>query len=216
MATPTGVGLVDETGRLLFGDELLVLFARDVLPPATAAVVFDVKCSQALLHECSAWAARPKCGAPATHTYGAHAPDRRPLARDERPHVLRRSLLRLRRRHLCRLPRLEIVAADGVSLGARLADLPRFVSTPEIRVDSSDADKFRIVDTVAAHFRSRYPTIDVDGVRILFPLGWALVRASNTQPILVLRFEATTDAALAEIRGAVQRELSALGVGAIP
>ena len=71
-------------------------------------------------------------------------------------------------------------------------------------MDCTDADKFRVVDEVARHFRSRYPTVDVDGVRILFPHGWGLVRASNTQPILVVRFEADTRAHLEAIQDVVR------------
>jgi phosphomannomutase/phosphoglucomutase len=99
---------------------------------------------------------------------------------------------------------LEIVAAGDIPLSQHLAGVPKYISTPEIRVDCTDADKFRVVDAVAAHFRSRYPTIDVDGVRILFPGGWGLVRASNTQPILVVRFEADTEANLDHIRSTVR------------
>jgi phosphomannomutase/phosphoglucomutase len=102
---------------------------------------------------------------------------------------------------------LEILAEADTPLSARLADLPRYVSTPEIRVDCTDEDKFSVVDAVAAQFRSKYPTIDVDGVRILFPGGWGLVRASNTQPILVVRFEADTAERMAHIQSIVRDAL---------
>jgi phosphomannomutase/phosphoglucomutase len=81
------------------------------------------------------------------------------------------------------------------------------VSTPEIRVEATDEDKFEIVAAVSEHFRGKYDTIDVDGVRILFPGGWGLVRASNTQPILVVRFEADTQENLDTIQGIVRDHL---------
>jgi phosphomannomutase/phosphoglucomutase len=102
---------------------------------------------------------------------------------------------------------LEILSEGTTPLSARLADVPRYVSTPEIRVDCTDEDKFRVVEEVSKHFRSRYETIDVDGVRILFPGGWGLVRASNTQPILVVRFEADTRENLDKIMSIVRDEL---------
>ena len=73
-----------------------------------------------------------------------------------------------------------------------LADVPKYYSTPEIRVDCTDEEKFQVVAALTEHFKKRYEVIDVDGARILFGDGWGLVRASNTQPILVLRFEART------------------------
>jgi len=208
------LGLVDEQGRLLFGDELLILFVRDLLPRHPGPVVFDVKCSQALVDEVKRLGGTPEMG------------------RTGYPHItnqMRRTGARLAGEmsgHLfladryfgfddgiyaaCRA--LEILAAGNRPLSAHLAGLPHYVSTPEIRVDSTDADKFRIVEAVAEHFRRDHETIDVDGVRILFEHGWALVRASNTQPILVLRFEADSEEALASIRGSVRRKLAELGV----
>src|SRR6185312_3453995 len=91
----------------------------------------------------------------------------------------------------CRL--IEIVANSGKPLSAQLAGLPRPVSTPEIRVDCPDEIKFDVVRRVAAQFRATHKVIDVDGVRVLFPRGWGLVRASNTQPVLVMRFEAADE-----------------------
>jgi phosphomannomutase / phosphoglucomutase len=94
-----------------------------------------------------------------------------------------------------------------------LADVPRFVSTPEIRVDCPDAGKFAVVAATVAHYRATHDVIDVDGARILFGEGWGLVRASNTQPILVLRFEARTPETLAAIRADVEGWLRTQGVG---
>jgi phosphomannomutase/phosphoglucomutase len=102
----------------------------------------------------------------------------------------------------CRL--IEIVSKSGKPLSAQLAGLPKMVSTPEIRVDCPDELKFEVVKRVAAHFRRVHKVVDIDGVRVLFPQGWGLVRASNTQPVLVERFEAADAELLAQYRQEVE------------
>ena len=82
------------------------------------------------------------------------------------------------------------------------------VSTPEIRVDTPDEVKFDVVAQVAAYFKSRYKTVDIDGVRVIFPHGWGLVRASNTQPVLVMRFEAENEALLNQYRNEMEQVVS--------
>jgi phosphomannomutase/phosphoglucomutase len=205
------VGVIDETGRLLWGDELLIVYARSMLPAHPGAVVFDVKCSQALVDEVTRLGGRPemwRTGYP--HIQSRMRETGAQLAGEMSGHMY------LADRYFgyddgiyagCRA--LEIVAASDAPLSRHLANVPKYVSTPEIRVDCTDEDKFRVVDAVAAHFRSRYPTIDVDGVRVLFPGGWGLVRASNTQPILVVRCEADTEANLDKIRSIVRDALRA-------
>jgi phosphomannomutase/phosphoglucomutase len=89
-----------------------------------------------------------------------------------------------------------------------LADVPRYYSTPEIRIDCPDEEKFQIVSELVKYFKEQYEVVDVDGARILFGDGWGLVRASNTQPALVLRFEARTPERLEEIKGIVVSKLS--------
>src|SRR5947199_116434 len=107
---------------------------------------------------------------------------------------------------------LQYVAELGGPLSRLLADLPATVSTPEVRVDCADEHKFAIVERAAQHFAARYPVSTLDGVRITFPDGWGLVRASNTQPVLVLRFEAGSESALAAYRAEVEDWLAAQGV----
>jgi phosphomannomutase/phosphoglucomutase len=107
----------------------------------------------------------------------------------------------------CRL--IEIVANSGQPLSAQLAGVPKTVSTPEIRVDCPDDIKFDLVQRVAQHFKSRYKTLDIDGVRVLFPDGWGLLRASNTQPVLVMRFEAANDHLLKQYQSEVEQVLDA-------
>ncbi len=107
---------------------------------------------------------------------------------------------------------LRIIAAAGVSLASMLADVPTFVSTPEIRADCPDDRKFAVVEAAAAHFKRMHDVIDVDGVRVLFGDGWGLIRASNTQPVLVLRFEAQASDRLAAIRAEMEAWLATQGV----
>jgi phosphomannomutase/phosphoglucomutase len=98
---------------------------------------------------------------------------------------------------------LEIVAAGPGGLAVLLADLPRTFTTPEIRFECPEERKFRLVEQASAHFAARYPVNPIDGVRMTFANGWGLIRASNTQPVLVLRFEATTEAHLAAYQAEV-------------
>ena len=102
---------------------------------------------------------------------------------------------------------LEIVSRSDVPLHEMLADVPETFATPEIRVDCEDARKFDLVEQVVDHYRHTHPLIDIDGARIQFDGGWGLVRASNTQPVLVLRFEAATESRLASIRSEVESVL---------
>ncbi|UCE04159.1 MAG: phosphomannomutase/phosphoglucomutase [Candidatus Latescibacterota bacterium] len=203
------VGVVDEGGRLLFGDELLILYARSLLAARPGPVVFDVKCSQALVDEVRRLGGKPemwRTGYP--HIQSRMRETGAQLAGEMSGHMY------FADRYFgyddgiyaaCRT--LEILASAETPLSSRLADVPRYVSTPEIRVPSSDEEKFGIVEDIAAHFRAEYETIDVDGVRILFPGGWGLVRASNTQPILVVRFEGDSQDTLERIQETVRAKL---------
>jgi phosphomannomutase/phosphoglucomutase len=102
----------------------------------------------------------------------------------------------------CRL--LEILAATGKTITELLSDVPKTYNTPEIRVPCPDDRKFQVVKDVTEYFRQRYDIIDIDGVRILFEDGWGLVRASNTQPVLVLRFETLSQGRLSEVQSMVE------------
>jgi phosphomannomutase/phosphoglucomutase len=107
---------------------------------------------------------------------------------------------------------MRIVSESGQRIEDLLADVPNFVSTPEIRIDCLDSEKFAIVDDAVRHFSKHREVIGVDGARILFGDGWGLLRASNTQPVLVARFEAMSEARLTEIRNEVEGWLRTRGV----
>jgi phosphomannomutase/phosphoglucomutase len=108
----------------------------------------------------------------------------------------------------CRL--LELLSNTGKSIEQLLSDIPPSFTTPEIRIECPDSKKFHIVDRLKNEFNKLYKTIDVDGVRIVFDDGWGLVRASNTQPALVLRFESQTEERLAEIRNMIEGAIEKL------
>ena len=114
---------------------------------------------------------------------------------------------------LCGAARLlGIVADSGRSVQERLSGVPPFFSTPGIRVDCGDERKFPLVEAAAKHFKATHDVIDVDGVRVLFGDGWGLIRASNTQPILVTRYEALTQDRLQDIRDEMEGWLRSQGV----
>ena len=107
---------------------------------------------------------------------------------------------------------MRIVSESGRSIEDLLADVPRFVSTPEIRIDCPDDRKFAIVDEAVKHFARDHEVVGVDGARVLFGEGWGLIRASNTQPVLVARFEATTAERLTQIQTEMESWLRSQGV----
>ncbi len=98
----------------------------------------------------------------------------------------------------CRL--IQILSHSEKTVSQLLSDLPKTYTTPEIRIDCPDNEKFAIVRQLTEEFKTQYEVIDIDGARVVFEGGWGLLRASNTQPILVLRFEAFTPEGLVEIK----------------
>ena len=204
------IGAVDEKGVILWGDELLILFARDVLkrnPRAT--VISEVKCSQRLYDDVVKNGGNPIMWKAGHSLLKAKMKETQALLAGEMSgHMF------FKERYFgyddaiyASLRLLEILADAGKPLSSLLADLPPSVATPEIRVDCSDERKFMIAERATEYFREHYDVIDVDGVRVRFPEGWGLIRASNTQPALVLRFEARTAAKLNEYRALVEQKL---------
>jgi len=195
------IGAVDEQGDVVFGDQLLVLYGRDMvrrLGPGRA-VIFDVKCSEVLpvaLRDAGAVPVMWKTGHSLIKARMSELDA--PLAGEMSGHMFFGGDWYGFDDALFAAARLlEIVSAGQGGLASLLADLPRTVATPEIRVDCPEDHKFNIVEQAAAHFSARYPVNTLDGVRITFSDGWGLIRASNTQPVLVLRFEASDRGALA-------------------
>jgi len=199
------VGAVDERGRLLYGDQLLGLYAADVLSRRPGEpVVFEVKCSQGLVEWVEAKGGKPimwKAGHSLIKAKmrETHAP----LGGEMSGHMFFADEFYGYDDALYGAGRLLRILAGsrGRTLSSLVDELPqsRYVSTPEIRLDCADTAKFGIVDAVREHYRSRQNVIDVDGVRVQFGDGWGLVRASNTQPVLVVRFEARSQERLQAI-----------------
>jgi phosphomannomutase/phosphoglucomutase len=207
------IGAVDENGNILWGDELLILFARDVLERHPGAVIIsEVKCSQRLYDDIE------KRGGKAIMWKAGHSLLK---AKMKETHAL---LAGEMSGHMffadryfgyddaiyASLRLLQIVADSRQPLSSLLADLPKSRSTPEIRVDCPDEKKFMIAEKAREYFRKHYEIIDVDGVRVRFAEGWGLIRASNTQPALVLRFEAPSSEKLAEYRHIIEDKLREL------
>jgi phosphomannomutase/phosphoglucomutase len=204
------IGVVDSDGSLIYGDQLMILFSREILSRKPGATfISEVKCSQTMYDDIV------KNGGKAIMWKTGHSMIKQKmkevkaeLAGEMSGHIF------FSDRYLgyddaiyatCRL--LEILAATGKSIGELLADVPKTFNTPEIRKECPDNVKFKVVDAVTAYFRSRKEVIDIDGARVLFGDGWGLVRASNTQPALVLRFEALSQERLDQIRQTVESVL---------
>ena len=204
------IGAVDENGDVIYGDMLLLIFGREILTrKPRATFVGEVKCSQTLYDELERLGGRPIMHKTGHSLIKAKMKEEHAeLAGEMSGHMF------FADRYFgyddalyaaCRL--IEIVAKSGKPLSAQLEGLPKLVSTPEIRVDCPDETKFQVVDRVAEHFRGTHKVIEVDGVRVLFEHGWGLLRASNTQPVLVMRFEATNKSLLKNYQEQVEAVL---------
>jgi phosphomannomutase/phosphoglucomutase len=207
------LGAVDEKGNILWGDELLVLFSRDVLQRNPDAVIIsEVKCSQRLYDDIARNGGRAIMWKAGHSLLKAKMKETHALLAGEMSgHMF------FKERYFgyddaiyASLRLLEILARSDNPLSSLLADLPTSVSTPEIRVDCPDEKKFVIAERAKEYFRKHYDIIDVDGVRVRFPEGWGLIRASNTQPALVLRLEAQTAEKLSEYRAIVESKVKEL------
>jgi len=212
------IGVVDDAGQILWGDQLLIIFARDILPSRPgAAVISEVKASKVLYEEIERLGGRPIMWRTGHSLIKEKIKEEKaPLAGEMSGHIFFADRWFGFDDAIYASARLlEILSRSKTKLSAMLADLPKTYSTPEIRIYASDEVKFKIVDEVRRELAARYPIIDIDGVRAIFPKGWGLVRASNTQAVIVLRFEADTEADLAaiqaEVRGVLQKVINTLG-----
>jgi phosphomannomutase/phosphoglucomutase len=205
------IGVVDETGRIIWGDELMILLSRSILAEKPGStIIAEVKCSQNLFDDIAKNGGTPvmwKAGhslikAKMKETHAALAGEMsghiffadRFYGFDDATYAGARVL--------------EILSKTDKKLSELLADIPKTFSTPELRVDCSDERKFDIVQKIAEHFSRDHEVITIDGARILFAHGWGLVRASNTQAILVLRFEADSEENLKRIRETVEAKVN--------
>ena len=210
------IGVVDEHGQIVRGDLLLLLFGLDVLRTRGPGqrLVFDVKCSQVVSDEFT------RAGGEAIMWKTGHSLIKEKMREtdaalagelsghifvadnyfgfDDAPYAA------------CRL--VDLIVRSGRTLSDMVSDFPVYVSTPELRIEVTEETKFAIVEAAQEHFRETRDVIDVDGARIRFEGGWGLLRASNTQPIIVTRYEAETEKQLSAIRGEIESWLLTKGV----
>jgi len=197
------MGVIDNEGNILWGDQLMIIFSRDILKRNPGAkIIGEVKCSQVTYDDI-----RKNGGVPIMWKAG-HSLIKSKMKEEGAIFAGEMS------GHLFFADRyfgyddaiyagarlLEILSRTKKDMRQLLTGVPHMLNTPEIRIDCPDDKKFQIVATIAEGFKKEYEVIDVDGARVLFEGGWGLVRASNTQPVLVLRFEAQNEGRLKEIR----------------
>jgi phosphomannomutase/phosphoglucomutase len=197
------VGVIDPSGEMLYGDELMVLLSRELLSRKPGSpIIFDVKCSQNLVDDIKKHGGEPvmwKTG----HSFIKVKMKELdcPLAGEMSGHIFFEDrFFGYDDATYAGARLMEIAARSDKSFKEMLSDLPPVFNTPEIKFPIAEEKKFAAVDRIAEHFRSQYDTIDIDGIRVNFDDGWALARASNTTPYIVLRFEAQSEERLNEIQ----------------
>lgn len=204
------LGAVADDGSIIWGDQLMILFARDILeyhPGGT--IIFEVKCSQALIEDIEAHGGVPLMWKTGHSLIEAKIREEKALLAGEMSgHIY------FADRYFgyddaiyaaCRL--VEFVARKGQKLSAIMSDIPRYYATPEMRIESTEEEKFQIVEAVKQEFSQDHEVIDIDGVRVVFPDGWGLVRASNTSSVVVVRCEAKTPERRDEIQELILSKL---------
>lgn len=205
------LGVVDNAGNILWPDQYMILLAREVLARGPAPIIFDVKCSRALIRDIGAHGGTPVMWRTGyTNIFAQRLETGAPFAGEFSGHMFFDD------------PRLDF--DDGMYAGARLLralgsddrpiserfkDVPVYYNTPEGRMDVAESRKFEVIQALVAQFQQRYQVVTTDGARVEFPDGWFLVRASNTEPSLTTRFEAETPARLDEIKGILRAALRA-------
>jgi phosphomannomutase / phosphoglucomutase len=209
------IGVVNEKGEILWGDELMIIFSRSVLrdkPGAT--IISEVKSSHRLYNDIE------KNGGKAVMWKTGHSLIKAKMKETGA------ALAGEMSGHMFFADRffgfddaiyagarfLEILAKTNGKTSDLLQGVPKTVNTPEIRVDCDDAEKWNIIDRIRSSLRAKYRTNEIDGVRVEFGDAWGLVRASNTQPVIVMRFEAQTAERLAEVRRLIESEARSAGL----
>jgi phosphomannomutase/phosphoglucomutase len=196
------IGTIDDQGRIIYADRLLAILSQEVLKRNPGAkIVFDVKCSQALSEDIEKYGGTPFMWKTGHSLLKAKMKElHAPLAGEMSGHIFYADDYFGFDDAIYASGRLlQILSQTDKKLSEIADEIPHYESTPEIRIEATDEDKFNIVADLAKYFKKEHDTIEIDGTRVLFGDGWGLVRASNTQPVLVLRFEAKTKERLQEI-----------------
>ncbi|NMC63225.1 MAG: phosphomannomutase, partial [SAR324 cluster bacterium] len=207
------IGIVDENGEVIYGDMLVLLYAREILKEKPGCTIIgDVKCSHRLFDYLT------KHGANAIMSKTGHSLIKNKLketggelAGELSGHMFFNHRFFGFDDAIYATARFVELASNWEGpMSQMLGDLPKTFSTPEIRLDCSEQNKFQIPVKIAKSFSKQYPVITVDGARVKFPKGWGLVRASNTQSCLILRFEAEDPESLKDYQALMTEEINKL------
>jgi len=207
------LGIVDHQGRIIWGDELMILYSRDILSRHPGATfIAEVKCSQRLFDDIERNGGRAIMWKAGHSLIKAKMKEEQALMAGEMSgHMFfADEYFGYDDAIYAGARLLEICSRRGLLVSELLSDLPESFSTPEIRRDCPENIKFEVVKMAQQFFSQRYPTVTVDGVRVIFEDGWGLIRASNTQPVLVLRFESKSAEGLERIQAVVEDGLDAI------
>lgn len=205
------IGVVDNDGNIIWGDQLMIIFARDILKRKKGAkVVFEVKCSQNLGNDIKKHGGIPIMWA-AGHSLikDKMLKENAEFGGEMSGHIFfKDGYFGFDDAIYASLRLLLILSNTNQKITEMLADVPKTFTTPEIRVDCPDEEKFEIVKKITSDFKKEYEVIDIDGARVIFNEGWGLIRASNTQPVLVVRFEAETEEKLEDFKKILYQRLN--------
>ncbi|MFO8172989.1 MAG: phosphomannomutase/phosphoglucomutase [Longimicrobiales bacterium] len=210
------IGAVDENGTVVRGDLLLLLFGLDILAQRGPGqkLVFDVKCSQVLPEVFEAAGGEPimwKTGH--SHMKARMRKEDAPLGGELSGHIcFADEYIGIDDALYCACRLVDLLDRSKKPLSQMVSAFPQYFSTPEIRIEVDEEKKWEVVERALEHFSKSHEVIDVDGARILFGDGWGLLRTSNTQPVIVARFEAKTRERLEEIQGTMEKWLAEQGV----
>ncbi len=196
------LGVVDENGDIIWGDVLLAIYAQELLQRMPGAkIIFEVKCSRGLIERIEELGGIPLMFKTGHSLIKAKMKqEKAPLAGEMSGHIFFADRYFGFDDALYASLRLLEILSQGKKLSELAAQVPRYYATPEIRVETTEEEKFKLVEALKTFFKKEYKVIDIDGIRVDFGDGWGLLRPSNTQPVLVMRFEAQTQARLNEIQ----------------
>ena len=204
------LGVISDKGEIIWGDKLLLLFARYILKEKpNSTIIGEVKCSQVLFDDIKKHSGRAIMWKAGHSLIKAKMKEEKAVLGGEMSghFFFADRYFGYDDAIYAAVRLLEILSQTGQKISSLLSDVPQTYSTPEIRIDCADDKKAKVVENIKRHFQNNPGLIDIDGVRIPFEDGWALVRSSNTQPVIVLRFEASSAKSLQKIRNEVENLL---------
>lgn len=205
------IGAIDDQGNIVWGDKLLAVFAQDIIKrKPKSKIVFEVKCSQGVYEYIKSIGGIPIMWKTGHSLIKAKMKqEKAELAGEMSGHMFfSDNYYGFDDAIYASARLLKIIADSDRSLSQFVSDIPFYFSTPEIRISCPDDIKFEVTNSIRDYFRKKHNILDIDGVRVIFQDGWGLIRASNTQPVLVMRFEAKTSRRLREIQQLFEEQLA--------